>query len=62
MISKIRELLFTVWVWIGHKCFGWHYIDIYAPKDGTANPRVVGITFSSSEKYVNQVNSLNNLK
>lgn len=43
--------LFQIWVWFGHKVFGWHHIDIYAPN----KKEVTGITFSQSEDYINKI-------
>jgi len=47
------------WVWFGHKFFGWHYIDMYSPgSDKDPDAEVIGITFSSSEEYINRVADL----
>ena len=49
----IRGYIFQTWAWFGHKVFGWHYIDVYAP-----NEVVVGITFSNDEKYIDKVGDI----
>jgi len=47
------------WVWFGHKFFGWHYIDMYSPgSDKDPDAEVIGITFSSSQEYINRVADL----
>lgn len=43
--------LFMIWVQIGHKLFGWHYIDIYSPN----KKEVTGITFSQNEEYIKKI-------
>lgn len=52
----LKYQLFMIWVWFGHKLFGWHYIDLYSPnQDKDPNAEVIGITFSSSEEYINRI-------
>ena len=59
MLDTLRYYLFMAWVWIGHKSFGWHYLDIYSPNsDKDPNADVVGITFSSSEDYIKRIQDL----
>lgn len=56
MKEWFRYQLFTIWVWMGHKVFGWHYIDIYSPgSDKNSDAEVIGITFSSNRKYVESI-------
>lgn len=59
MIEWLRYNLFMVWVWIGHKAFGWHYIDMYSPgSDKNPDAEVIGITFSSSEEYITKIQNV----
>ncbi len=45
-----------IWVWLGDKLFGWHYIDVYSPdKDTDPEAEVIGITFSSSKEYISAI-------
>ena len=56
ILEWLRYQFFGVWIWVGHKSFGWHYVDIYSPgKEKDEDAPVVGITFTSSEEYRDKV-------
>jgi hypothetical protein len=47
-------MLLRFWLWFGLKFVGYNYVDIYSPD----KEKVIGITFSMSEEYINKVSSI----
>ena len=50
----MKQLLLTIWIWIGTKVIGFELVDIYSPGE-SENNNVVAVTFSHLETYINKV-------
>lgn len=48
----LRDLMFTVFIWLGSKL--WVYVDIYSPD----KENVKGITFSNDKDYVEKLSKI----
>lgn len=44
----------SIWIWFGKKILGFTCVDVYSPN----KEDVVGITFSTSEIYINKVEKI----
>lgn len=53
MKDWLRGKAFARWVQFGHRFFGFHQFNMYAPEDN-----VVAITFSQSEEYLERVEEI----
>jgi hypothetical protein len=51
----MKQLLLTIWIWLGTKVIGFELMDIYSPGE---SDNVVAITFSHSEMYLDKVQDI----
>ena len=50
----MKQLLLTIWIWIGTKVIGFELVDIYSPGESEDND-VAAVIFSHSEPYIDKV-------
>ena len=48
----MKQLLLTIWIWIGTKVIGFELVDVYSQGE---SKDVVAVTFSHSEPYIDKV-------
>ena len=57
----MQELYLKFFIWFGMTFLHFNYIDIYSPgfeKDNNNDEKVVAVTFSISDEYINKVHNL----
>ena len=56
----MQDIYLKFFVWFGMTFLHFNYIDIYSPgfETGDENEKVVAVTFSISEEYINKIHNI----